>query len=104
MKIGIIGATGNAGRAIYAEAIGRGHDVTTLVRDADRARDLLGARAVVVVKDAFDLHADDLIGFDVVVYAFSTSPSQAHRHLDLAVHLVSLLRETERPHGVRARA
>jgi putative NADH-flavin reductase len=57
MKIGIIGAIGNAGRAIYAEAISRGHDVTALVRDPDRARELLGPKVVVVAKDAFDLVA-----------------------------------------------
>ena len=33
MKIGIIGATGNAGSAIYQEAVQRGHEVTAIVRN-----------------------------------------------------------------------
>src|SRR5665213_3137891 len=97
MKIGIIGATGNAGRALYAEAVKRGHQVTAMVREPDEARTLLGADVVVLAKDAFDLVYGDLKVFDVVVDAFSTAPTQAYRHLDLATRLVSLLRDTQRP-------
>ncbi|MGH8995128.1 MAG: NAD(P)H-binding protein [Acidimicrobiales bacterium] len=97
MKIGVIGASGNAGRAISAEAIRRGHDVTALVIDPDRAQELLGPKVVVVAKDAFDLVAGDLRNFAVVVDAFSTAPAQAYRHLDLAARLVSLLRGTDKP-------
>lgn len=97
MKIGIIGATGTAGRALFAEAVKRGHEVTALVRDADRAAAVLGRDAPALVKDAFALHADDLRRFEVVIDAFSTAPAQAYRHLDLAARLVALLRETEVP-------
>lgn len=97
MRIGIIGATGNAGRAIFGEARSRGHDVTALVRDPDRARELFGSEAAVVTKDAFDLALDDLRDFDVVVDAFSVPPAQAYRHVDLATRLISLLRATDRP-------
>ena len=31
MRIGIIGATGNAGRVLCAEAVNRGHQVTAMV-------------------------------------------------------------------------
>lgn len=36
MKIGIIGAAGKAGNLILKEALNRGHDVTAIVRNADR--------------------------------------------------------------------
>lgn len=97
MKVGIIGATGNAGRAIYAEAVRRSHDATAIVRSSEEARELLGADAAVLQKDAFELVGGDLGAFDVVVNAFSTPPAQAYRHVDLAARLVGLLRETTAP-------
>lgn len=36
MKIGIIGASGQAGSLIMKEALDRGHDVTAIVRDAQK--------------------------------------------------------------------
>lgn len=36
MKIGIIGATGKAGSRILKEALDRGHEVTAIVRNADK--------------------------------------------------------------------
>jgi hypothetical protein len=97
MRVGIIGATGNAGRAIYAEAVRRAHDATPIVRSAEKARELLGADAAVVHKDAFELVGEDLIAFEVVVDAFSTAPARAYRHVDLAARLVGLLREMTAP-------
>lgn len=88
MKIGIIGATGMAGQEIYREAARRGEEAVAIVRDAAKARELLGAEATVVEKDAFDLTAADLAGFDAVVDAFGTSPDQAHTHNDLTRQLV----------------
>ncbi|MGA4670082.1 NAD(P)-dependent oxidoreductase [Propionibacteriaceae bacterium Y1923] len=88
MKIGIIGASGKAGRDIFAEAVRRGHETTALVRDANRAAEVLGSDAAVLERDAFDLTQADLAGFDVVVNAFGTTPDQAFEHVDLARHLV----------------
>ncbi|GAA1658856.1 NADH-flavin reductase [Citricoccus zhacaiensis] len=88
MKIGIIGATGMAGQEIYREAVRRGEEAVALVRDAAKARELLGSGAAVVEKDAFDLTSADLAGFDAVVDAFGTSPDQAHTHNDLVRQLV----------------
>jgi putative NADH-flavin reductase len=36
MKIALIGATGNIGKVLLAEALGRGHDVTAIVRQPDK--------------------------------------------------------------------
>lgn len=88
MKIGIIGASGMAGSAAFREAVARGHEATAIVRHPDRAAEVLGAAASVLVRDAFALTAEDLAAFDVVVNAFATSPDQAHQHVGLARLLV----------------
>jgi uncharacterized protein len=88
MRIGIIGATGKAGQDVYREAVDRGAEAVALVRDAAKAQAVLGTGVDVVEKDAFELTAEDLTGFDAVVNAFGTAPEDAHRHLDLSRRLV----------------
>ncbi|WP_068400231.1 NAD(P)-dependent oxidoreductase [Kribbia dieselivorans] len=90
MRVGIIGATGMAGSDIYREAVSRGHEVTAIVRNGERATAELGSGAQVLARDAFTLTADDVAGFDVLVNAFAIAPDDAHRHVDLAQHLVSI--------------
>jgi uncharacterized protein len=97
MRIGIIGATGKAGRAVYVEAVRRGHESTAIVRDPEKARELLGPDVVIIHKDAFALGREDLTQFEVIVDAFSTPPQRAYEHVDLAARLVGLLRETTAP-------
>ena len=97
MKIGIIGATGNAGRDIYKEAVKRGHDVTAIVRNRKKAVDLFGEDAKILEKDAFELTREDLDVFDVVVNAFATDPQKAYLHVDLTAKLVAMFRETTKP-------
>ncbi len=96
-RIGIIGATGMAGSALYKEAIERGHEVTALARNGAKTRQLLGPDASITEKDAFALSREDLAGFDVVVDAFATTPDKAYLHIDLAAKLIALLRETTSP-------
>ena len=88
MRIGIIGATGKTGRDVYREAVRRGEQAVAIVRDAAKARELLGEETEILEQDAFALTAEDLIGFDAVVNAFATVPDQAHRHLELSRLLV----------------
>lgn len=88
MKIGIIGATGKAGQEIYREAVRRGEETVAIVRSAERAKEILGADVTVVEKDAFDLTAEDLAGYDAIVNAFATAPDQAEKHIDLSRQLV----------------
>lgn len=97
MRLAIIGATGMAGTALYKEGVSRGHEVTAIVRNKDKAVSLLGRDVKIVEKDVFDLSRSDIDSFDVVVNAFSTSPDKAYLHLDLAAKLIALFRETERP-------
>lgn len=88
MKIGIIGATGMAGQEIYREAIKRGETAVAIVRNGAKAREMFGDQTQIIEKDAFDLTAADLAGFDAIVDAFGTSPDQAHTHNDLVRQLV----------------
>ena len=65
MKLAVVCANGKAGRLIVKEALDRGLDVTAVVRGENRTQ-----AAQVIQKDLFDLIADDLKGFDVVIDAF----------------------------------
>jgi len=94
-KIGVIGATGNAGSSIFEEARERGHDVTALVRNQEKAETMFGDDIQIIQKDAFDLIQRDLDHFDVVVNAFATDPEQAYMHVELAKNLVSLSKKME---------
>ncbi len=97
MKIAIIGASGNAGSAIYQEAVRRGHDVTGFARNVQRAQAVLGAQAKIEARDGFALRREELTQFDAVVDAISAPPAKAYLHVDLAAHLIHELRESTAP-------
>lgn len=90
MKIGIIGASGKAGRLIMEEAINRGHEVTAIVRNASKIKD---QHTVVIEKDIFDLSSNDLKDFDVVVNAFGALPGQEHLHVEAGNVLINALKD-----------
>src|SRR3954471_19209288 len=46
MKIALIGATGNGGRRVTAEAVGRGHDVVAIARDVSGLPEQAGVTPV----------------------------------------------------------
>ena len=71
MKIGIIGATGNAGSAIYREASARGHEVVAIVRNEEKAKEMFGNSVKTITKDAFELKRGELEGFDAIIDAFA---------------------------------
>lgn len=97
MKLAILGATGMAGSALYKESLSRGHEVTAIVRQKEKAISLFGDEVKVLEKDVFDLTRKDMEGFDVIINAFATAPDKAYLHLDLATKLVSMFRETKSP-------
>jgi putative NADH-flavin reductase len=89
MKIGVIGATGKAGRLIIAEANLRGHEVTAIVRDKTKVKN---KDYHILEKDLYDLTAQDLAGFDAVVDAFGTAfdgQSEAG-HVTSLEHLITV--------------
>ena len=81
-KILVLGATGGTGRLIVAQAVARGHDVTVLVRSAEKARDIKGAK--LIVGDAHDETAlrQALKGQDAVISALGT-PASPFREVTL---------------------
>jgi putative NADH-flavin reductase len=74
-KILILGATGPTGRHIVSQAVGRGYDVTVLVRSPEKAADMKGAK--IVVGDARDEKAlrQAIKGRDAVISALGTTAS-----------------------------
>lgn len=74
-KLLVLGATGGTGRLIVNQAVARGYDVTALVRSAEKATDLKGAK--LVVGDARDEVAlrQALKGRTAVVSALGTPVS-----------------------------
>lgn len=97
-KIGIIGATGAAGKAVVTEALTRGFETTAIVRNIDKAKALFADKVAYLHKDAFALTKEDLQAFDVVVNAFSPSElAIAYQHIDLATKLIAFFREEAKP-------
>ncbi|MCM3186853.1 NAD(P)-dependent oxidoreductase [Priestia megaterium] len=90
MKIGIIGATGKAGKLILKEAVKRGHDVTAVVRNPEKVSD---TTAKVIEKDIFNLKTSDIKEFDVVVNAFNAAPGKEHQHVEAGNVLIKALKD-----------
>jgi len=91
MKIGVIGATGKAGRMIAREAKNRGYEVTAIIRPGSKGR--LEGDYPAIEKDITELMADDLKDFDVVVNAFGTSmskPGSEYLHQTTMDHLIEV--------------
>lgn len=87
MKIAVICANGKAGRLIVKEAMQRNLDVTAVIRGENQS-----AADKFIVKDLFDLTADDLQGFDVVVDAFGAwTPDTIGEIPKAAKHLCDLV-------------
>ncbi|WP_375686924.1 NAD(P)-dependent oxidoreductase [Lentilactobacillus kefiri] len=98
LKVGIIGATGMAGSAITKEAINRGLNVTTFVRNEEKAKDMFADKASYMVKDVFDIQRPDIENLDVLVDAFAThDPGQAYKHVDLAARLIEFAKNAPAP-------
>ena len=91
MKIAVVCANGKAGQLIVKEAVNRGFDVTAVVRGENRT-----AAQSAVVKDLFDLTAEDLAGFDAVVDAFGAwTPETLPQHSASLKHLCDILSGTD---------
>ena len=96
MKIAVIGAAGRAGRMIAFAAWKRGHEVTAILRDRDKAP---GIPYPWLEKDLFDLTKEDLAGYDAVISAFGLPfggdhPADAYQKA--MEKLISLFRELRR--------
>ncbi len=91
MKVAVVAANGKAGQLIVKEAVDRGLDVTAIVRGENKS-----VAANVITKDVFDLTANDLDGFDVVVDAVGVwTPDTLPQLAKAADHLANLLSGTD---------
>ena len=93
MKLAVVCANGKAGKLIVEEAVNRGIDVTAFVRSSNKTK-----AQHAVFKDIFDIKADDLKGFDVVVDAFG-----AWKPEDLPGHTKSLMTLCDALSGTKIR-
>lgn len=90
MKIAVVCANGKAGKLIVKEAVSRGHEVTAIVRGENQTD-----AQNVLIKDLFDLTAEDLHGFDVVIDAFGAwTPVSLPQHSTSLKHLCDALSES----------
>ena len=86
-NIAVIAANGKSGQLIVREAVGRGLDVTAVVRGENKT-----VARHAIIKDLFDLTAADLAGFDVVVDAFGAwTPETLPQHSTSLKHLADVL-------------
>ena len=91
MKIAVVCANGKAGQLIVKEALGRGLDVTAVVRGGNRTE-----ASQIIQKDLYALTAADLKGFDVVVDAFGAwTEDTLPQHSTSLKHLCDILSGTD---------
>ena len=91
MKIAVVCANGKAGSLIVKEAVGRGLDVTAVVRGENKS-----AAPKAITKDLMALTAADLAGFDVVIDAFGAwTPETLDQHSATLKHLCDILSGTD---------
>ena len=91
MKIAVVCANGKAGKLIVKEALGRGLDVTAVVRAENQTE-----AENMIRKDLFELTADDLRAFDVVIDAFGAwIPETLPQHSTSLKHLCDLVSQTD---------
>lgn len=92
MKITVVCAAGKQGSKLVKEALSRGHEVTAVVRQSDKAPE--GAKAI--AKDLFDLTLDDLKNSDVVIDAFGAwTEDVLPQHSTSLKHLCDVLSGTD---------
>lgn len=91
MKIAVVCANGKAGKLIVKEAVSRGADVTAVVRESNQTE-----AKNVLKKDLFDLTAEDLKGFDVIIDAFGAWTEETlPQHSTSLKHLCDVLSGTK---------
>lgn len=90
IKVAVVAANGRTGRLIVEEAVSRGLDVTAVVRGENKT-----AAEKALVKDALELTASDLAGFDAVVDAVGGwTPETIPAITNAAIHLADCVAGT----------
>lgn len=95
-KVGIIGASGMAGSAIYKLANEQPElEVTGIVRNKAKAEKVLGSDANLLIGNILDMNDSLLEKFDVIVDAFGTSPEKAADQVTLAKKLITIAKRNK---------
>ena len=93
LKVAVVAANGRAGQLVVKEAVERGMDVTAIVRSENKT-----AAEKSLVKDALELTAADLVGFDAVVDAAGgRTPETIPAITNVAIHLADCVAGTPTP-------
>lgn len=91
MKVAVVCSNGKVGKAVVAESLAAGYDVTGFARGENKSN----AKSF-VQKDIFELTKNDLTGFDVVVDAFGAwTESELPNHVRSLSHLCNILSGTK---------
>ncbi|APX71681.1 NAD(P)H-binding protein [Companilactobacillus allii] len=90
MKIAIIGANGKEGSLIAHEASSRGIEVTSIVRSKEKS-----VTDDYLVRNVYDITADDLKGFDVVVDALGFFGDNVKEYVPSTQHLIDILKDSK---------
>ncbi|MQS75274.1 NAD(P)-dependent oxidoreductase [Companilactobacillus halodurans] len=90
MKIAVIGANGKEGSLIVKEAVARGLDVTSIVRAAKKS-----PTDKYLVRDVYDLKAEDVKDFDVLVDALGFFGPNVKEYVPATKHLIEILNGSE---------
>ncbi|EEJ71917.1 NAD(P)-dependent oxidoreductase [Lactobacillus ultunensis] len=95
-KVGIIGASGMAGRAVYKLVTNNSQlEPTGIIRNEDKARKVLGNNANLLIGDALAMDNEELTRFDVLVDALGTTSAQADQQIELAKKLIEVARQSK---------
>jgi putative NADH-flavin reductase len=93
MDVAVIGASGTIGSALVREASDRGHSVTAVVRDPEKARDLPAAAVRRAELDDRDALRGAIAGADAVITALGGGAARPEVVVDAAPVLLDLLAE-----------
>lgn len=90
MKIAVIGANGKEGSLIVKEALSRGLDVTSIVRDAKKS-----TTDKYLVRDVYSLQAEDIKSFDVLVDALGFFGPAVKEYVPATKHLIEIIGDSK---------
>lgn len=90
MKVAVIGANGKEGSLIVKEALNRGLDVTSIVRDAKKS-----PTDKYLVRDVYSLKSDDIKDFDVLVDALGFFGSAVKEYVPATQHLIEIIGDSK---------
>jgi putative NADH-flavin reductase len=91
MKIAIVGATGKSGAMILIEALRRNLDCTAIVRRPER----LNAEVPFIQRNVFDITAEDIVPFNVIVSAFGNEDyKDCKPHIEVIKHYQTIMKNS----------